>query len=443
MTAGTTDLRRREEIAASWERCERQHKLTRDAARPILLLQASEIAPRLKRIVERTGGRQGFFRQLASVAGDGKRCLVVTDAEGVLVRLETAGRDRDAEDWNGIALGSCWDERIAGTNGVSMALRAGRAYTVGGADHFYARLRAFACTGAPIFDAEGALVGSVNLVTFDRGSATDHHLARQFLETAAERIQRRLFEQRFADSLLVAVSSGAHGRPLSGGGLVAVDEAGIILGATTAVDRIVGDCAPRGLKGQPFQAVFDLESEALATVPERVLSMPIAKGAMLNLSALLPGRANRVRRPIPPATAPQRRRLSLSLRQLATGCKVMAACCAEAEMLFRTGVPFLIDGETGTGKSALIAALVGNAPLLKVDCDTLNGAETGIEALQSLLSQARVLSLLAEAAQAPATVVFDNIVEMPPKTQSSCAGSWTRWKRRRLASASRSRSWWP
>lgn len=416
MTVGTPDARA--EIAASWERCARQHKLAHKAARPILRLQASEIAPRLERIVERTGGRQGFFRQLALVAGDGKRCLVVTDAEGVLVRLETASPDQGVEDWNGIALGSCWDERIAGTNGVSMALRSQRAFTVRGADHFYARLRGFACTGTPIFDAGGELVGSVNLVTFDRGNSADHYLTRQFLETAAERIQRRLFEQRFAECMLVVVSSGGHGQPLSSGGLVAVDEAGIILGATTAVDRIVGDCAPRGLKGQPFQAVFDLESEALAKVPERVLSMPMAKGAMLNLSALLPGRANRVRRAIPPATGPRRRSLLPSLRQLATGCKVMAARCAEAEMLFRTGVSFLVEGETGTGKSALIAALTGTAHVLKVDCDTLGCEAADIEALRSVLSQARVLSLLPEAAQAPVTVVFDNIAEMPLKAQS-------------------------
>jgi transcriptional regulator of acetoin/glycerol metabolism len=163
MIGHNQDALTREEIAASWARCEGQHRLARDAARPILRLQASEIAPRLEQITERTGGRQGFFRQLASVTGDGKRCLVVTDAEGVLVRLETAGMGKRAEDWNGIALGSCWDERVAGTNGVSMALRAGRAVTVGGADHFYARLKPFACTGAPILDAEGALVGTVSL----------------------------------------------------------------------------------------------------------------------------------------------------------------------------------------------------------------------------------------------------------------------------------------
>ncbi|MFD2741591.1 sigma-54-dependent Fis family transcriptional regulator [Sulfitobacter aestuarii] len=404
-----------EEIAASWARCEGQHRLARDAARPILRLQASEIAPRLERITERTGGRQGFFRHLASVTSDGKRCLVVTDAEGVLVRLETAGMG--AEDWNGIALGSCWDERVAGTNGVSMALRAGRAVTVGGADHFYARLKPFACTGAPILDAKGALVGSVSLVTFDRGNAAEHQFARQFLETAAERIQRRLFEQQFAESMLITLSSGAGGQPLSGGGLIAVDAAGIILGATSAVERMMAGQASGPLKGQPFQAVFDMESEALARVPERVLSMPMARGATMTVSARLPEEASPRAHAARPLAAP-RRRLPPSLRDLATGCKIMAARCAEAGMLFRVGTPFLVEGETGTGKSALLAALTGAAPVLKVDCASMGSTPEDQDVLRPILSQARVLSLLSDTSEGAVTVLLDNLSEMPSEAQA-------------------------
>ncbi|UXX82376.1 sigma-54-dependent Fis family transcriptional regulator [Roseovarius pelagicus] len=415
-------LRIREEIAASWDRCERQHKLARDAVRPIMRLQSSEIAPRLQQITARTGGRQGFFRQLASSVGDGKRCLVVTDADGVLVRLESAG-GQETEDWNGIALGSCWDERIAGTNGVSMALRAGRAFTVGGADHFYQRLRAFACTGTPIFDAMGALVGSVNLVTYDHGTPAEHLITQQYLATAADRIQRRLFEQHFSDSLLVTVSSSAPGRPLSGDGLVAVDESGIILGATSAVNRLFQHDARNTLKGQPFQAVFNMESDALAKVPERVLSMPKPEGAVVSFSARMPGTARSLH---PGATirtpARRGRRLPPSLRDLATGCKIMAARCAEARTLFQAGTSLVIEGETSTGKSALIAALAGDAPLLRVDCTTLRDDAADAGALRSVLTQARVLAMMPEATNDRPTVVFDNIHEMPVAAQSVLRG---------------------
>ena len=416
------NTRTRDEIIASWERCESKHKLARDTVRPIMRLQASEIAPRLEQITARTGGRQGFFRQLASVAGDGKSCLVVTDAEGVLVRLESADAQA-AEDWNGIALGSCWDERIAGTNGVSMALQAGRAFTVGGADHFYRRLRAFACTGAPIFDAAGVLVGSVNLVSYDYDNPADHHVTQQFLATAADRIQRRLFEQHFSDSLLVTVSTAAPGRPLEGDGLVAVDEAGIILGATTAVDRLFRNGTSSALKGQPFQAVFNMDSDALVKVPERVLSMPRTEGAILNFSARLPGTDRKIhQRTVVPRPARRQRQLPPSLRDLATGCKRMAARCAEAQTLFKAGTSLIIEGDSGTGKTALIAALAEGAPVVKVDCAILRNDPLDTLTLRSVLSQAHVLAMMQERGPVRPSVVFDNIHELPAAAQSELRG---------------------
>lgn len=419
MIKGTSDFRTQDDIAASWDRCERQHKLIRDSARPIMRLQSSEVAPRLEQIVERTGGRQGFFRQIANAVGDGKRCLVVTDAEGVLVRLEAdGGRDPDA-DWNGIALGTCWNEQIAGTNGVAMALLTQRSITVSGSQHFYSKLQSFACTGAPILDAEGVIVGSVNVVTRDQGMHADHILARQFLQTATQRIQRRLFEQHFAQEMLISVSATGYHNPLAGDGLIAVDEAGVIQGATAGVTPLLSNQDARGLKGQAFEAVFNLESQALSKVPDRVLSMPMSQGMMVNFVARLP-RRSLTTRPVAsiPARPKRQRRLPPSLRQLATGSKAMAAACAQAETVFRSGTPLLLEGETGTGKSALIAALIGDAPVFKVDCATMGNSDEGARNLSAMLGQARLLAMAPETTPSSVTVIFDNIEEMPASAQA-------------------------
>lgn len=57
MNEGTSDFRAEDRIAVSGGRCERQHGLMRDFARPIMRLQSSKFALRPARIVERTGGR--------------------------------------------------------------------------------------------------------------------------------------------------------------------------------------------------------------------------------------------------------------------------------------------------------------------------------------------------------------------------------------------------
>ncbi|MDB6176325.1 sigma 54-interacting transcriptional regulator [Paracoccus sp. Z330] len=412
-----------EAIAASWQRCERQHNLLRDASWPIMRLQASEIAPRLEQIVEQTGGRQGFFRQLAAVAGQVGHCLVVTDAEGVLIRLETGTDSNGPEEWNGISLGSCWDERIAGTNGVSMALRSGHAFTVRGADHFYSQLRQYACTGVPVLDANGAAIGSVNLVSIDRGNRSDYLFGQQLLATAAQRIQRNLFARQFSDAMMVTVSLAGQGDVLTGDALIAVDEAGIILGATSAVEKVVGHAAASTLKGQAFQAIFDLDSEALAKVPDRVLSMPARSGKALNFSIKLPGKARQTRPAAAIAnTAHRSRPLPPSLRQMATGSHAMAALCRHAEAAFRRGSPLLLEGETGTGKTAMIAALQESempaAQMIQIDGATLGQSDADREHLQMILGQARAIAAQPDPQQGNVTLVFDNVDELPDHAQA-------------------------
>ncbi|PLS21196.1 sigma-54-dependent Fis family transcriptional regulator [Neptunicoccus cionae] len=410
-------------IAASWDRCARQYKLLSDTGRPILRLQTSEVTPRLEQIVERTGGRQGFFQSLASVAGEIGHCLVVTDADGVLVRLEHSGSRDSLDGWNGIALGSCWNEQVAGTNGVSMALQTGQAFTVRGADHFFSKLRQFACTGVPMLDANGVVIGAINLVSVDRGHRADYMFSQQLLEKTANRIQRNLFEREFNEAMLVTVSRSGSQNVLSDDALVAVDDTGVVLGATSTIANFLENGTTQNLIGQSFEAVFNVDSGMLVKVPERVLSMPGNRGAALNLSVTLPGTAG-PKRPARPVAenAPRQRRLPPSLQQLATGSRSMAAACRHAQEVFTNAAVLHLEGETGTGKSALVAALLDKhaqgAAVFDLDCATLGDSEADKDHLRRLLEQARVLSTLPAAENEGAALVLDNVDELSGSAQA-------------------------
>ena len=65
MIAASESDRHDQAVIASWDRCQYQYNLARDASYSILRLQSTEVAPRLEAMVERTGGRRGIFRQLA------------------------------------------------------------------------------------------------------------------------------------------------------------------------------------------------------------------------------------------------------------------------------------------------------------------------------------------------------------------------------------------
>ncbi|WP_170386499.1 sigma-54-dependent Fis family transcriptional regulator [Ruegeria atlantica] len=415
-------------ISESWERCELKYKLVRDAARPILRLQSSEVAPRLEELVERSGGRQGIISQLAQIAANAGHCLVVTDTDGVSVRLEGTDQGRSVFEENGIAVGSCWDERIAGTNGVSMALSERDAFTVSGGNHYFSSLRPFACTAAPLFDAENHTLGAISLAMLDRNNSSDYLFASQLLGTAADRIQRILFEKQFADSLIISVSS-ADGRDLlKRDELVALNEAGIILGATAGTHRLVGEKTPAALRGKAFELVFGTDSKAMETVPERVMSVRSMNGPVLNFSALTKRdkRTSPVSWKNPKTTAsqrPKRIRLAASLRQLSIGSDRMSALCTRAQAHFRKGLPFLIEGESGTGKTALIAAILeankfDTTRVTTVDCASLGESEQDKLYFQTLLEQARIAGSFGVADQEHIVLVFENVDELPEFAQA-------------------------
>ncbi|MEM9439554.1 MAG: hypothetical protein AAGA73_03835, partial [Pseudomonadota bacterium] len=172
-------------IAASWKRCERQHGLVRETAYPILRLQSSEVAPRLEEMVERIGGHRGVFRQLAEIAAKAGQCLVLSDTDCILVRVESKDSNRSVFERYGIALGSCWNEKLAGTNGVAIAMAQSEAYTVCGADHYFSKLHPFACTAVPLFDADNQMIGAINLAGIDRGNTAEYVFAQKLLDEAA------------------------------------------------------------------------------------------------------------------------------------------------------------------------------------------------------------------------------------------------------------------
>lgn len=427
-----TSLNHTDAINASWARCRQKHKLARNSAQQILRLQASEIAPRLESLLDRTSGNQGIFNQLAESAARAGNCLVVTDENGILVRLDSKNSKRGDEDWNGIALGSCWDERIAGTNGVSMALQEGRAITVRGHEHFFSKLAPFSCTATPLLDAENQTIGVLNLCAIDRGNNADYLFAHQLLGAAADRIQRNLFEQKYRDARIISVSIPDHRYLFRSDELIAINSDGIILGSTTKAYNLVGMVQPDDLKGKSFEPLFGAEQRALRT-PDQTANIEDRDGPSLNLRAHIhKGKVYKLRskaseeRGAKHTTAgqsSQRHSLTPSLRELAIGSKKMATLCARANEYFHCALPFVIEGASGTGKSELVAALFQGVKLstnqvLTVDCATIGEHEDDRVYFRTLIEQARAIDSLSSDEEKLTTMVFDNIDELPAHAQA-------------------------
>ena len=413
------ELGQRSAISASWKRCKLKHRLARDTTHPILRLQASEVRPRSEELVERAGGRLGIFRQVADVAVRAGHCFSIADADGILVRREGKAAEQSDYESNGIALGSCWDERLAGTNGVSMALDHDRPFTVRGNEHFFSRFTPFACTGATLRDAVNEKIGVVNLAIVDRRNAADYRFAEQLLGAAAARIQRVLFERRFSDKMLVTISQKSIADALCGGELVAVDESGLILGSTTAAHRLIGLAGPMDLIGQSFEDVFGIDTPALDRAPEHAPYLRSANGSLVRLS-----RQPKTTKPYLGQRLPAPEGQSspgpgaVSIQQLSSGSATIADLCARAQEYLARRLPFIVQGASGSGKTSLVKALHGNAEraprkAIIVDCSVLRPNERGRAEIEAIFDQARLVGLRGSVDPRPTSLIFDNVHEMP------------------------------
>ncbi len=424
MTRITTNLIQQGAISASWARCEQQHQMVRTTARPgQMRLQSSEIAPRREALLERTAGSRRLFRHLAINSAGAGHCTVVTDTSGILVMLDNGDGSTKPDDWNGIGLGTCWDERIAGTNGVAMALLEEQHTTVRGVDHYLTRLAHFTCSAAPLLDADNQMIGVLSLAAIDHGNTVDYLFARQMLDATASQVQRNLFEQKYQNAEIYCITPTEQKYLLGSNELVAVDEAGIILGSTTKAHALLGLNRHADLTGKSFELLTGQAIETLR-VPERVVSL----GNTTSVS--LSPREQKIqakRTSHKPASSkaednsretPERPPVAPDLTELAAGSKTMETICNRAEAFFHRGIPFVIEGASGTGKSAMINALVnavdqGTHSLVNIDCATLSESEDDRHYFKTLLEQARVMNSWSNLQHKASTLLFDNVDELP------------------------------
>jgi transcriptional regulator of acetoin/glycerol metabolism len=91
--------------------------------------------------------------------------IVVSDAEGVLLRLDGDARVRSAAaDAMNFVEGALWSEAGAGTNAIGAALAFDHPVQVHAAEHFSEVVHGWTCSAAPVHDPEdGRLLGIIDL----------------------------------------------------------------------------------------------------------------------------------------------------------------------------------------------------------------------------------------------------------------------------------------
>ena len=135
--------------------------------------------------------------QLRTIAVDSQSLVVVSDASGLLLRIEGAEWLRERAREMNFVEGARYSEAAAGTNGIGTVVAAGHALQVFAFEHFNQRHHAWTCSGAPVHDpVSGRLLGVVDLSSPWK---TVHPLSLALVTTMAKTMEQGLLDARRAE----------------------------------------------------------------------------------------------------------------------------------------------------------------------------------------------------------------------------------------------------
>ncbi|MQQ07900.1 GAF domain-containing protein [Epibacterium sp. SM1979] len=180
--------------------------------------------------------------QLFRLVGLSGCSVFLTDAKGLVLDQRCGDGDESAfREW-GLWEGADWSEGAEGTNGIGTCLAEERHLIIHRDEHFFARNAGMSCIDAPIFGADGQVIGALDVSSAraDQTEGFNKLIAASVLQTARQ-IEADAFRAAFPRARFILAD--AEDGPLVK--LLAVDSDDIVVGATRGARRAFG-LAPSG-----------------------------------------------------------------------------------------------------------------------------------------------------------------------------------------------------
>lgn len=224
-------------IAASWRRSLDKHGLDPAAGRSRDRVTAENLRWRKEQaaVLLRIAGPK--LDQLFGLVGHSGCTVALTDAQGIVIEQRYSLADADAFNSWGLAQGADWSESAEGTNGIGTCLAEQRHVIIHRHEHFLARNVGMSCMDAPIYGADGALAGALDVSSAraDQTEAFNQLIAAMAVQTARH-IEAETFRAAFPKARIICADNDSAETAL----LLAVDEDDIVIGATRSARKVFG-----------------------------------------------------------------------------------------------------------------------------------------------------------------------------------------------------------
>ena len=375
------------QILESWKRCLHEYALD-PARRPEpVVLERSELKERQERacnLVEIARTEMNNLYQ--QVAGSGY-AILLTDREGVVLNYVGDPMFTGTALSASLQTGAIWSEQIQGTNGMGTCLVEKRPLVIHQDEHFFTKNTRLTCSAAPIFDPTGEVIAVLD-------ASSDSHKAQQhtmvLVNMSAQLIENRLFLCCNRDNYVLRFHSRPEFISTLGEGVIAFSGDGRVMAANHSALFQLDKTDIKSVIGSPIEELFSIRMD------DALENAHMQAGAHHPLHDSEQGR--RFFASFQPPTAeleslggdsrivrsfvPERIKRTPQLDGLEFGDTRMRRNVERAKKLLERDIPFILLGETGTGKDVFANAvhqssLRADKPFVAVNCASL--PETLIE----------------------------------------------------------------
>ncbi len=351
-------------MVESWQRCLTRHGLDPATACEAVIVPQTRLKEHRQQSEELVHiARSGLERLYAQVAGQ-NYVLLLSDMQGVTVEFMGDPHFDHRLRRAGLYLGSEWLEERAGTCAIGACLATGEALTIHQDDHFDLTHTPLSCTAAPIYDALGGLAAVLDISLLSSPTPkVSQNLALHLVTATARRIEMANLMASQRRNWVLRFSQSPEFLDVDPDAAVAVDAVGRICGMTHRGARLLGASIGQasgvspGLIGERLDRFFHIGVDGLPDLtrdrPAHERLLRCRDGSVVFAHAIEPPtRWKTVRPPVEPT-----RPAASALDGIGGDDTRIERVRALALRLAPSTLPILLQGETGSGKEVLAAAI--------------------------------------------------------------------------------------
>jgi sigma-54 dependent transcriptional regulator, acetoin dehydrogenase operon transcriptional activator AcoR len=405
-------------VEQSWKRCLTDYNLLPDAVPRASVLSHSEIRMLMEqgeefmRIAEPEIER--LFRQLV----DSEYLVSLASPQGAMVLFRCDYQYLSDLAGSGVIPGSIWTEDQQGTNGVGTCLRVGKPVTIAGTEHYGSAIQRLTCLTAPVLGRNGAIESVINVTTARQADARMNRMVQDIVERSARRIENGYFGRMNRRNLMLRILDNGEAADIAEEGRLALDDNGRIVSGSSFASRMLGQ-EVGNLMGQSAEELFELDCSISEVRPNSLITLNY-RGRRLQAILSLPETRQQSQTNLIAArsSAPTLRTVDLAEESLRIN-PILSQALDRAQRLLSAGLPLVITGESGSGKTAFAKAAArccfgADSEIVFIDCASLQShGDLGVLLQRRLTGQSSCLLIdrideMDEASQTTLLALLEN-----------------------------------